>query len=99
MNKQMTDLELIQAIIGDKVKVDVIHPLHKAIFDELVEHLRAKEDELTTKELINAGQIAFVTNLSILKGIIKGSLQIGDQATINYRGQQFIINSSSPLLD
>lgn len=95
----MTDLELIQAIIGDKVKVDALHPLHKAIFDELVEHLRAKEDKLTTNELINAGQVAFVTNLNMLKGIIKGSLELADQATINYRGQQFVINSSSPLLD
>ena len=94
----MTQNELYQSVIG-QLKLNEIHPLHKAIMEECCEKALKNEqgiDDLET--LIFVVQVSFLTSLSTLKGLVSSSLEFADNVTINYGGQTFTIPKDSNLL-
>jgi hypothetical protein len=94
----MTQNELYQSVIGH-LKLNEIHPLHKAIIEECCESaLENKEGVEDLETLIFAVQVSFITSLSALKGVILASLKFADNVNIDYRGQTFNIPKDSNLL-
>lgn len=94
----MTPEELYQTVVG-QLKITDIHPLHKAIMEESCENAINNPQKITDRDtLIYATQVSFLTALSALQGTLKGALELGDQVTLNYRNQTFIIPKNSKLL-
>lgn len=95
----MTAEELYQTVVG-QLPVKDIHPLHKAIMEECCENAVNNPQNITDEAtLAYAAQVSFITALSTLKGTLKGALKLGDQVTLNYRNQTFLIPKDSKLLD
>jgi hypothetical protein len=96
----MQQEDLYQRVLSD-LNIENIHPLHKAILEECCENaLNSKNANEELSTLLLAVQVAFITANSALKGLIIGSLKANqaEQATLNYRNQEFIIKSDSKLL-
>lgn len=94
----MEEKELYKKVISN-LKIEKIHPLHKAIMEECCENaINNSEKIVDEKMLMYAVQVAFISSLNALIGSLKGGLKLADEITLNYRNQQFIINKNSPLL-
>ena len=94
----MTSNELYNSVI-EQLKIHNMHPLHKAMLDECCENALQNKQGITEKDtLMFAVQVGFVSANALLQGTLKAALAIGDQVTLNYRGQTFIIPKDSPLL-
>ena len=94
----MTTEELYK-LTFEKLPIKEIHPLHKAIMEECCENAINNPQNVTdSATLVYAVQVSFITALSALKGTLLGALKLGDQVTLNYRGQIFIIPRDSNLL-
>jgi len=95
----MTTEELYNLTL-EKLPVTEIHPLHKAIMEECCENAIENPQNITDSDtLVYAVQVSFITAISALKGTLKGALELGDQVTLNYRNQTFIIPRNTTLLN
>jgi hypothetical protein len=91
--------ELYNLVI-DQIKIANIHPLHKAIMEECCEKALNNKQGVTDKTtLLLSIQVAFLAACSILQGVLKAALELGDQVTLNYREQQFTILRNSSILN
>jgi len=91
----------LYARIVQQLKLTTVHPLHKAILEECCENALANEQGVTDEiQLQYAVQVAFLTCLRVMQGVVRGSLEAAnaDQATLQYRGQTFVILANSTLL-
>jgi len=95
------DSQKLYELTLDKISIENIHPLHKAVLEECCENAINNEQGVKDENTLQyAVQVAFVTCLSTLKGTLNSSLEVAnaDQVTLNYRGQSFVIPKDSPLL-
>ena len=96
----MTHQDLYARIVQQR-NISAVHPLHKAILEECCENALANEQSVTDEvQLQYAVHVAFLTSFQVMKGIVRGSLETAhaDQATLQYRGQTFLIPANSILL-
>ncbi|RTQ45851.1 hypothetical protein EJV47_23770 [Hymenobacter gummosus] len=92
--------ELYDSIV-QKLNLTTIHPLHKALLEECCENAVANEQGVTDPEQLRyAVYLAFSAALPALKGVLRGSIEAAqaDQATLQYRGQKFVIPADSDFL-
>ena len=94
----MTTEHLYNQVLNE-LGVTSVHPLHEAMLQECCETALANKQDLSDKTLLFLTvKIAFVTSNAMLKGLVNGALEYGDQVTLNYRGQTFNIPKDSKLL-
>lgn len=96
----MTYQDLCARVV-QQLNLTAVHPLHKAILEECCENALANEQGVTDEaQLQYAVQVAFLTSLQVMQGVVRGSLEAAhaDQATLQYRGQTFVIPANSTLL-
>jgi hypothetical protein len=94
----MTPESLKENLLTELKKEGVvkIHPLHDLMIDECCES--ALNLPGTDEIHLLSVKIGFVTANATLIGILKASLTQADTVTLNYRGQTFIIDNNSPIL-
>lgn len=93
--------ELYDSIV-QKLSLTTVHPLHKAILEECCENALANEQGVTDlTALQQAVYLAFTVALSVMQGVVRGSLEAAqaDQVNLQYRGQTFVIAADSKLLE
>lgn len=97
----METKELYQKVL-EKLLLNEIHSLHKAMLEECCENALNNEQKVTDLEtLIFAVQTAFVSCNKILKETLKNAVENfgADQVNLNYRGQSFSIPKDSNFLN
>ena len=96
---KMTSQELYKKVLLD-FNLEKIHPLHQAIMEECCENVLNNPEKLDEESLASAVKIAFYTSNEVLRGTLRGSMEVAnsDQITLNYREQSFEIGKDSPLL-
>lgn len=95
----ITPTELFNAVI-EKLPIPEIHPLHKAMMEECCENAINSNAEKDLETLIPIVHLAMLSCDSLLKGLLKGSLESTDAdfVKLNYRNQTFTIPRDSPFL-
>ena len=91
--------DLVTKDFEDKIPLENIHPLHKAMLEECCENALNNPEKIESKETLKyAVQIAFYTCIETLRGTLKGGLEFADTVNLNYRNQSFTITKDSPFL-
>jgi hypothetical protein len=96
----MTDTELYSKILA-KLPITTIHPLHQAILEECCENVLANNQGITDPDQLILGvYTGFLAALAAAKSIVKSAITTteAEQATLQYRGQTFIISATSSFL-
>lgn len=91
--------ELYNAVI-EKLPIPEIHPLHKAMMEECCENAISNNSEKDLETLIPIVHLAMLSCDSLLKGLLRGSLESTDAdfVQLNYRNQTFSIPRNSSFL-
>ncbi len=85
--------------VTDYLKIDKIHPLHKALLEQCCESgINAKEQITNKEDLLKAVLLAFSISNTMLQSTLKAGLTVADNITLNYRDQTFTIDANSNLL-
>ena len=91
--------DLVTKDFEDKIPLENIHSLHKAMLEECCENALNNPEKIESKETLKyAVQIAFYTCIETLRGTLKGALEFADTVNLNYRNQSFTITKDSPFL-
>ena len=95
----MTPKELKSKLLFELKKegIERLHPLHDAMIDECCESA-LKTIGKTEEIYLQSVKIGFLTANTALKGVLKASLSQADTVTLNYRGQEFVIDENSTIL-
>ncbi len=96
--KTITSVEELKQRFLSQFTADRIHPMHLAMLEEVCE--RVMENEVDDETRLWAVMSAFRTAHQLMVDMINGTLEASgaDTATINYRGQQFIIRKDAAIL-
>lgn len=94
----MTSEDLYISVF-DSLPIKSIHPLHKAILEEACENVIAsKELPLDRSDLILAAKMGFIAGTKTLESVLRAGFEKGDQITLNYRDQTFVIRPNDGLI-
>jgi hypothetical protein len=96
----MTANYLLQLVLRH-IKIEKVHPLHEAMLEECCENvIQSDMDHEKEKLMIGVVILAFTTSESIMRASLKSTMQAfdGDQITLNYRNQVFLIQKDSAFL-
>ncbi|AOR27281.1 hypothetical protein FORMB_02190 [Formosa sp. Hel1_33_131] len=91
--------DLVTKDFDDKIPLENIHPLHKAMLEECCENALNNPQKVESQDTLKyAVQIAFFTCIETLRGTLKAGLEFADTVNLNYRNQSFTITKDSPFL-
>lgn len=96
--------EQLEQLVLDKAQQMVagfeFDGLQSAVFEEVCENIVRSNnlDEMNEQSIILSTLTAFETCYAMMKGMIKGALDVADNVNINYRGVSFQFDKQSDYL-